>query len=439
MKLDPVLGPIALIFYGIGIIIGAGIYSVVGVAAGLAQEGLWLSFLAGALVAFLTALSYAEMTAAFPAAGAAYIYLNRAFPKMEWAGFLVGLIVLMGGAATATTVAVSFGGYLKLFIDMPIILSAFVLLALSTALNIWGLRQSSAVNIVLTLVEIGGLVLVIAAGLTHADSSTPFTQPLQTASPLQPGIMAASAVLFFVYLGFEELANLAEEARKPERDLPLAIFASLGITTILYVLVALSLVTLAQPSALAKSEAPLVLAVSQAWPGSGNFLGAIALFATANTVLVTLVATSRMAFSMGRDKEIPALFANLLSSRHTPYVAALFAFATACMLLPIGSIKILAELSSFAALAAFLGVNISLIALRYRLPGHRRPFRVPFSVGRLPLLPLLAIAAIIFLMAYFDWRIYAAGAITIIASLLIFAFRAGVRRFKRRRASHPKS
>lgn len=431
MKLNPVLGPIALIFYGVGIIIGAGIYSVIGVAAGLAQEALWLSFLAGALVAFLTALSYAEMTTAFPAAGAEYIYLKRAFPKMEWAGFLVGLIVLMGGAATATTVAVSFGGYLRHFVDIPIIVSAFVLLTLSTALNIWGLRQSSAVNIILTLVEIGGLVLVIIAGMTYADSPKPFTQPLQSAALLQPGIMAACAVLFFVYLGFEELANLAEEARKPERDLPLAIFASLSVTTILYVLVALSLVTLAQPAALAKSEAPLVLAVTQAWPGSGNFLGAIALFATANTVLVTLVATSRVAFSMGRDKEMPALFARLLPSRHTPYVASLFAFATACVLLPIGSLKMLAELSSFAALAAFLGVNISLIALRYRLPKHQRPFRVPLSIGRLPLLPLLAIATIIFLMAYFDWRIYAAGAITIVVSLSLFAFRATLRRYAR--------
>ena len=141
MQLKPVLGPIQLIFYGVGVIIGAGVYSVIGTAAGLAQQSLWLSFIIGAIVALLTGFSYAEMTTSFPRAGAEYLYLRRALPKSDWAAFGVGILILMGGAATAATVAVAFGGYLRIFFDIPIWFSALALLVACTAFNIWGLRE----------------------------------------------------------------------------------------------------------------------------------------------------------------------------------------------------------------------------------------------------------------------------------------------------------
>ncbi len=419
MPLKPVLGPVQLIFYSVGVIIGAGVYSVIGAAAGLAQQGLWLSFVVGALVAMLTALSYAEMTTAFPHAGAEYVYLRRALPRLHFAAFGAGMIILLGGAATAATVAVAFGGYLRQFVDIPIPLSAFLLLAACTALNVWGLGESSFANIIFTSIEIGGLLLVIAAGSTQGDLIAP------ALAPLNPGVMPAAAIIFFVYLGFEEIANMAEEVRHPARDLPLAIFASLGITTLLYVLVSLSVVALASPAELAASEAPLAHAIQKAWPGATGMLSAIALFATANTVLISLIAASRLAFSMGRDGEIPSLFGAVLPNRGTPWIAALLIFLMAAALLPIGDLKILAELSSFSALLAFLAVNLALIILRYRMPEHRRPFRVRLNIGRMPLPPLAAIGSIGLLLFYFDWKIYAIGAVVLALLSVAYFLRPG--------------
>jgi len=425
MPLKAVLGPVQLIFYSVGVIVGAGVYSVIGSAAGLAHHSLWLSFMVGAGVALLTALSYAEMATSFPTAGAEYVYIRKAWPSADGLAFGVGIVILLGGAATAATVAMAFGGYLRLFVDVPAIVAALILLAGCTAFNVWGLRESSWINITFTSIEIAGLLIVVAAGLMSeaAPSSVPVAEP---------AVMAAAALLFFVYLGFEEIANLSEEVRHPARDLPLALFASMGITTALYVMVAVAVVSMASPVELAASDAPLATAIEKVWPRAGNLLSAIALFATANTVLITLIATSRVAFSMGRDGEIPGLSAGVLKSRQTPWAAAILTFVMAAALVPAGSVKILAEISSFAALLAFLSVNAVLIVLRYRMPDHPRPFRVPFAIGRMPLPPLAAIGSILALLVYFEWRIYAAGAIALLLSALAFLARQWFRRRRSR-------
>ena len=421
MQLKPVLGPVQLIFYAVGVIVGAGIYSVLGAAAGLAQDSLWVSFLVSAGVALLTAISYAEMATSFPVAGAEYVYIRHAWPKADWLAFGVGVVILIGGAATAATVAIAFGGYLRVFVDLPAQVAAVLLLAGCTAFNIWGLRESSWVNILFTSIEVAGLVLVIVAALM-------FEARAPAPAAAESSVMVAAALLFFVYLGFEEIANLAEEVRNPGRDLPIAIFVSLAVTTGLYVAVSFAVLNLAAPSELATSEAPLATAIQKAWPSAASALSAIALFATANTVLITVIATSRVAFSMARDKEISSAFARLSPVRQTPWVAAILTFAMAAVLVPIGSVKLLAEMSSFAALVAFFAVNVVLIMLRYRMPGHKRPFRVPLAVGRLPVLPVLAIASIVLLLLHFEWQIYAAGSIALAASGLAFGVRQWFRR-----------
>ena len=415
--LRPVLGRVQLIFYSVGVIVGAGVYSVIGSAAGLAHQSLWLSFVVGAGVAMLTAFSYAEMATSFPVAGAEYVYLRKAWPGANWLAFSVGSILLLGGAATAATVAMAFAGYLRVFVDVPAIAAAGLLLAACTALGIWGLRESSWLNIAFTMIEVAGLMMVVAAALWSEVRVPP-----QTAGA-EPAVLAAAALLFFVYLGFEEVANLAEEVRDPARNLPMALFISLGVTTALYVMVAVAVVSIAATAELAASEAPLATAIENVWPRAGNLLSGVALFATANTVLITLVATSRLAFSMGRDREIPGVFANVLPRRQTPWIAAILAFGLAAVLLPAGNVKILAEISSFAALLAFLSVNVVLIALRYRMPDHPRPFRVPFAVGRLPILPLAAIVSIVGLLLHFDWAIYVAGLLALTLTALAFLAR----------------
>jgi basic amino acid/polyamine antiporter, APA family len=319
----------------------------------------------------------------------------------------------------------AFGGYLRVFVDCPAAVAAVLLLAGCTAFNIWGLRESSWVNILFTSIEVAGLLLVIVVALM-SDGRAP-----AATTTVESSVMAAAALLFFVYLGFEEVANLAEEVRNPGRDLPIALFVSLAVTTGLYVAVSFAVLNLATPSELATSDAPLAAAVQKAWPGAANVLSAIALFATANTVLITVIATSRVAFSMARDKEISSVFARLLPGRRTPWIAAILTFAMAAVLVPIGSVKILAELSSFAALVAFFAVNVVLIVLRYRMPGHKRPFRVPLAIGRMPVLPVVAIASIILLLVHFEWQIYVAGGLVLAASASAF----GIRQWSRRKSA----
>jgi basic amino acid/polyamine antiporter, APA family len=413
--LKPTLGPVQLLFYSVGVIVGAGVYSIIGPAAGIAGQGIWLSFLLAAAVALLTGLSYAEMATSFPHAGAEYVYVKHAFPGRALLAFAIGMLILIGGAATAATVAVAFGGYLKTFVDVPVVSSALLLLAFCTLFNMWGLRETSWLNMLFTCIEIGGLVFVIAAGLAFGNLANPL------AAGWQPELLPAAAILFFVFLGFEEIANLAEEVHDAPGNLPRVIFLSIAITTLLYVLVSLSVVVLAPPAELAASLAPLTLAVSKVWPWAAPLLSGIALFATANTVLITLVAASRLSFSLARDHEIPSLFARVSAKRNSPWVGALLGFLLSAIMLPIGSLKILAELSSFVALLAFLAVNLTLIVLRFRLPQHRRPFRVPFSIGRLPVLPLLAIASIFVLLLSFDHQVYVAGGI--ILAVITVGFR----------------
>lgn len=426
MPLKAVLGPVQLTFYAVGVIVGAGIYSVIGSAAGVAGEGLWLSFVVSAGVALLTGLSYAEMTTMIPVAGAEYVYLRRAAPRADWAAFGIGAIIIFSGSATAAAVATAFGGYLRFFFDVPIWLSAFVLIAACTAVNIRGISESSWVNIVLTLVELSGLVLVIAAAFFAAGPAQVFA-PVFSAPGA--GVMTGAAILFFVFLGFEELANVAEEARDPG-DVPRALFAGLGITTLLYVLVALAIVAIAPPALLAASEAPLATALAEAWPGAAETLSVIALFATANTVLIILVATSRLAFSMGRDGELPSIFGAVLPEWRTPWAGCVLAFVLGVVLLPLSDLRVLAELSSISALLAFIAVNGTLIALRFREPDAKRPFRVPGAIGRLPVLPVLAIASILFLLAYFERQVYWGTALAIAVAGAAFLARRWWRRYE---------
>ena len=292
-------------------------------------------------------------------------------------------------------------------------------------MNIWGLRESSWANILFTAVQVTGLILVIAAGSTKSDL---FKSLLTTTGD---GALPAAATVFFVYLGFEKIANRTEEVRNPSRDIPRAIFLSIAVTTMLYVWVSLAVTSLAPPDELARSEAPLALAIESVWPRAGNVLGAIAIFSTANTVLISLIADSRLAYAMGRDNQIPRVFASLLPDRDTPWVAATFIFAMSELLIPIGNVKILAELSSLTALLAFLAVNFALIVLRYRLPEHPRPFRVPFAVARMPIIPVIAIASIGLLMVNLDWEIYlAGGGVILLSGFAYLAQRRWWRRFQ---------
>ena len=387
MPLKRTLGLAALSFYGIGIILGAGIYSVLGAAAGLAGDALWQSFLLSSVVALLTALSYAELATSYPQASAEFTYLRKAFPEWRGVAVVTGLLVAFSGAATAGTVAMAFGGYFRTFVDVPASVVAWLLIAACAGLNLVGAKQSGWVNTAFTLLEAGGLVLFIGLGL----GSERFGDAL-SAVP-HAGVISGTALVFFSYLGFENIANLAEEAKEPARDLPRAILISLAVASILYVLVALAALALLPAESLVDSSAPLADAARVRSRMFASALGAIALFATANTALVSILVASRVVYGMARDRELPAALDKISKRSETPWLAIVAVAIAASLLVPFGRVAVVASISSFASLLAFAGVSLALIVLRYRAPDQKRPFRVPLHIGRFPLLPAAGVVS----------------------------------------------
>ena len=246
-KLRQSLGLFSLTFYGVGVILGAGIYSVIGAAAAEAGQVLWMSFALSSVVVLLTALSYAELSTMFPEAGAEYIYLREAFPRHKAVAFVTSSFVAMSGAATAATVSIAFAGYLNHFVPFPAPLTAAAVLLLATGVALLGIQQSSWVNVVFTFIEVGGLVLFIVVGAQNPS----FGEALS--AEFHPGIFSGAALVFFSYLGFENIANLAEEAKQPEKNLPRAILVSIAFATLVYIAVGLSAVALLSPEKLSAS------------------------------------------------------------------------------------------------------------------------------------------------------------------------------------------
>jgi basic amino acid/polyamine antiporter, APA family len=234
---------------------------------------------------------------------------------------------------------------------------------------------------------------------------------------IEPGVLAGAALIFFVYLGFEEIANLAEETKQPEKHLPKAIYISLVITTVLYILVALSVLALATPELLASSNAPLSEAVRRISTKAATGLAIVALFSTANTALITLLSASRMLFSMARDGAAPRIFARVIEKRKSPWTAAILVLLLSFVLLPFKSVSIAASISSFGALIAFGAVNLCLILLAWKQPELRRPFKAPFRIGRIPITGVLGLASIGLLLLQFDLLTYGMGAIVTIVGV----------------------
>ncbi|MDF3031130.1 MAG: amino acid permease [Moraxellaceae bacterium] len=405
-----------LVFYGVGTIVGAGIYSVLGAAAGMAGPGVWVSLVLAGVAAFITALSYAELISLYPQAGAEYHFLKRAFPGQSLLRFFAGFLIALNAASTSATVALAFGGYLRVFLDAPAGIIAFVLLSACTLVNIAGIRESTWASIGLICIEVVGLLLLIGAGFWHADVMDAVQLP---AAEDFGSVVAATALIFFIYIGFEDVANLAEEAKTPRRDVPRALLMSVAITTVIYLLVAWVALALVSPQVLAQSESPLTAAGGGISPWLGRALAVSALFATASTALISLISISRLLYGMARDGALPPVLARLTPQRRTPWVAALALFGAACALLPLGEVKVVASISALGILTVFVGIQAALITLRFTRPELPRKFMVPGRIGRLPVLPVLGMAMAAALITQFEPRVYLVGGIAVAVGLLL--------------------
>jgi amino acid transporter len=407
------LGLGSLTFYGIGVILGAGIYSILGAAAGVAGEALWWSFLLASLAALLTGLSYAELATMFPEAGAEYMYLRAAWPSASWLPGTLGWVLVATGIATTATVALAFAGYASLFISVPLWTIAVALVVAMGALNVLGAKEASWANIVFTLIESAGLVALIVVGARDPDFGPTFT------TAPHAGVLGGAALIFFAYLGFEEIANLAEEARHPARDLPRAILIAVVVSTTLYVLVAAASVTLLAPAQLAASTSPLADAMQAGAPRLAGALAGVALFATANTALIAMMAASRLLFAMARGSDAPSLLARTLVGRKTPAAAILLVAVGALICLPLGGVGLVGSIASLLALVTFASVNTALIRLRFTDPETKRPFRVPLPLRRVPLPTALGLVVVVVLLTQFAPLVYGiSGAALVLACIV---------------------
>ena len=392
--------------YGVGLTLGAGIYVLIGEASGFAGNSMWISFGLGAIVAVFAGLSYSELAALFPKAAAEYVFVKNAF-KSEFIGFIIGWLTAITSMIVAATVALGFGGYFAQFFDIPITVSAILLLGVLSFVNFIGIKQSAWMNTIFALVTIAGLMIIIFLGFTFEGNES--VDYLDAPNGIT-GIMLAFVLIFFAFIGFEDMANVAEEVKKPKKTLPRAIILSVVITAIIYILVSLSSVRILHWEELSQSTAPLADVAAKGLGLEGGItLSAIALFATASTVLITLVAGARILYGMAKDGSLPSILGRIHSRTGTPWIAVIGIFVTSVAFAFIGDIVIVANIVVFAIVITFAMVNLSVILLRYVKPDVERPFRVPLNIGKFPILPLFGFVVTIYMAIQFELEIILAG------------------------------
>jgi APA family basic amino acid/polyamine antiporter len=409
------IGLLEVTLWGIGIILGAGIYVLIGEAAGLAGNAVWLSFVLGALIASLTGLSYAELSSIFPKEAAEYVYVKIAC-GCDILSFIVGWFVVLTGIISVSTVALGFAGYFHGLFGVSKELVAIVLIGLLSVINFLGIKESSRLNILFTIVEVLGVVLIIVLGVGHLGQVNLLEAPTGLS-----GILSAATLIFFAYLGFEDIVNVAEETKNPEKTLPKALLLSIAITTALYILVAMTAVSLVPWAVLAETAAPLALIASTVL-GDGMFtvMSFIALFATSNTVLIMLVVGSRMIYGMANEGAFPRSLAKIHHTTHTPWPAILLTMGASIAFLFVGDLELVASVTSLGAFITFIFVNISLIYIRYRRPELKRVFTVPVNVGRFPVLGLLGIVSCLILVSQFTVTVLVFGYLFLLIGYLLY-------------------
>jgi basic amino acid/polyamine antiporter, APA family len=387
-QLRRVLGPLEVTASGVGIIIGAGIYVLLGTAAARAGAGVWLSFGLAALLCALTGLSYAELGAMYPRAGAEYEYTRQVFP--EGIAFLVGWTMAVGLVVAAAAIAVGFAHYVQYFFDVPTQAAAVPLLVGELLFALGGINRSARVTVILSVLQVLALVGVVAIGAPHVDAG----RLLTGATP--SGVVSGAALVFFAFIGFDEVTTLAEETVNPTKVIPRALLMALGISAVLYMAVAVAAVSVIEPAALGESNRPLADVVAHVLGGRAQTaVAVVALLTTVNTSLLALTAGSRVLYGMASHGALPPFIARVSARTGAPtgalIVIGLFAVAFATL----GDLALIASVTNFAVYVVFLAVNATVLVLRRRQPNAARPFRVPGAIGWVPVVPVLATAAVL--------------------------------------------
>jgi amino acid transporter len=390
-ELKRVMGPWLLLLFIVGDILGTGIYALTGQVAKQVGGAVWLPFVVAFVVALMTAFSYLELVTKYPRAAGAALYTHRAF-GIHFLTFIVAFAVMCSGITSASTASRAFAANfsnsfnLNLAGTAGITLLGLAFMALVALVNFRGVGESVKANVVLTCVELTGLLIIIviglwAIGLGQGDVSRAFTFKTSPETSFVWPVIAATTLAFFAMVGFEDSVNMAEETENPTRIFPKILLAGLFITGTVYVLVSISAITLVSPEDLGQGETPLLKVVQAGAPHFPVWIfGFITMFAVANSALINMLMASRLVYGMSREHVLPRVFGKVHPSRHTPYAAIGFTTLLAFLLITfVGEIPALGGTTALLLLCVFTVVNVAVLVLRKDKVGHKH-FRTPTLV-----------------------------------------------------------
>ncbi|QXH77907.1 APC family permease [Pseudomonas salmasensis] len=384
-----------LFLFILGDVLGAGVYALAGTIAGEVGGAIWVPLLVALFFAMLTAGSYAELVTKYPYAGAASVFAEKAF-KSPLISFLVGFCMLAAAVTSAAGLSLAFAGdYLAAFVDVSPHLTALIFLMVIALFNARGIKESLGANMVMTCIELSGLLLVVAAAWCIQSGEANLGRALEFKAGVNPmpAVLGAALLAFYSFVGFETSANLAEEIRGVRKVYPRALFAALVTAGIVYTAVGVAASVGLPMDKLTATSAPLLEVVRASGLSIPPQLFAfVALVAVANGALLTMVTASRLAYGMARIGLLPGPLSRVLPKRRTPWVAIIASTLMAISLTLSGTLEALAETVVLLLLFVFLSTNLAVLVLRRDLVAEHH-FRVPTWV------PVLAIVSCLILLS----------------------------------------
>ena len=420
-----------LLFFVVGDIIGAGIYALVGQVGAQVGGAIWTAFLLALILAVFTACSYAELVTKYPRAGGTATYAHNAF-KVPFVSFMVAFAAAASGLFSSGTLSRAFAGdYLKQFIDLPTAVGALVFIAIVGLVNFWGISESVRINVVFTLIEVFGLLLIVLIGvvvLSTGSGEPSRALEFNEGTSIFLAIMAGAALSFYALIGFEDSVNVAEETQNPSRVYPRGLLGGLLIAGVIYLLVTFTASMVVDVDTLASSSGPLLEVVKAGPLPIPTWLFAlIALFAVANGALINTIMASRVIYGMADHGVMPSMFARVHRGRRTPWVSILFTIAVVMILILTGDIAENARATVLLLLLVFIVVNVSVFVLRRDRVEHEH-FRTP------SILPVLGILVCLALLTQQQWDTWLRAGTLLLVGLVLWGVNYAAKRLLDRRA-----
>lgn len=377
VTLKRTLGPMTVTFYGLGTIVGAGIYVLLGSVAQYAGNSFPYAFLIAGIIAIFTALSYAELSARLPQCAGATVYVETAWQR-RWLATTVGWMLVFTGVVSASAIANGFVGYLNEFFvvsDVVAIIGLILLLGFIAALD---MKSSALLVFAITLLELSGLGIVIFSAWQAEPAVVVLAEQAEPDNVLI-GVLLGSFVAFYAFIGFEDMVNIVEEVKRPSRNLPIAIIVAVVVATLLYYAVAVSALRVLSAGELAQSDAPLS-AIMAASGGSRQIIAIISLIAVVNGALVQIIMASRVLYGMAAKNMAPSWLGSINRRTRTPVYATVLVTAIILLFALLMPITQLAQLTSLAMLMIFILVNLALIRIKRQMNGEYEGIRFPIVI-----------------------------------------------------------